>query len=100
MPMRGSSFSTVVTSCTRPAILMPSTLIPTSSQISASAVPVASMGCRSRTGKNTDRYPTSAMAMAALPATMEIQYPQPMRKPVRLPKAARLYTYGPPEPAT
>ena len=55
-------------------------------QIAAIATIAESKRLSFKEGKNVDRYPTPATAIAAFPHQMDIQYPQTTIKPVKSPK--------------
>ncbi len=67
----GTSFSTVVTTCTRPPLRTPSTLTPTKNHTNPTA---STAGSRvPAAGKTTTKYPTAPMASTALLTHTEIQ---------------------------
>src|SRR4030095_16799722 len=69
----GRTFSTVVATCTWPALRTLLRLMPVNTHTVAMASVAADAGYRTRAGTNGSRYPTKATASAALVAQLEIQ---------------------------
>src|SRR5688572_12912927 len=92
----GSSFSTVVTTCTAPISRVPRQFRYVSNQMMAHEAIAGPPVVVLIQGMSSARYATVASAIAALPTHTPIQYPQAMRKPTPSPNATRAKTYGPP----
>jgi hypothetical protein len=80
---------TVVTTWTAPLSRTPRMFTNVSSQIAASARMTASTRFVPASPQKTERYPTNATAIAALPAQTAIQYPHAVWKPMKSPNARR-----------